>query len=526
STGNSGASISVTPSSTTTYTVTVSNIAGCTASDDVTVTVNALPVADAGTDFAICDGGSGTVDASASTGTPTLTYNWDNGLGAGVSHTIMPASTTTYTVTVTDGNNCTSTDDVIVTINSLPSAYAGVDQTICEGNTATLTATGGTSYAWSSGDITATASVNPVVTTNYTVTVSDVNGCSDTDDVTVNVNTLPLLSVSSTNAACGMTDGSATVNATGGSGTYTYQWDAAAAAQTTATAINLGAGTYYVTVDDGLCPVSTSATVIEDGVPVVSVVASSDTICEGGSVEIIASGADTYAWTPATGLNTTTGNTVIASPTATITYSVEGTSGACTNSTTVTIEVIPLPVAGFTYVDNMLEVTFTNTSQNAVTYFWNFGDGATTNMPNPVYTYGADGTYTVMLVATNECTSDTAYQTITVIGNSDIDPLAVEGRINLFPNPNNGVFVLEFSSAEIAEFTVTVRNITGQVIYSRNCQKPKTDIQQTINLGQIAKGTYELQVKQGDNVYNSRFVVGDARMKKPVKNDDIDTTQK
>ena len=178
-----GASHTVSPASTTTYNVTVTASNGCTATDQVTVTVNGLPTANAGADDAICEGLSTILTASGGTG-----YTWDNGLGAGASHTVSPVATTTYTVTVTDANGCSDTDQVTVTVNGLPTANAGADDAICTGSSTTLTASGGTGYTWDNGlGAGASHTVSPVATTTYTVTVTDANGCTATDQVTVTV---------------------------------------------------------------------------------------------------------------------------------------------------------------------------------------------------------------------------------------------------------------------------------------------------------------------------------------------------
>ncbi|MCB0562627.1 MAG: hypothetical protein KDD09_26930, partial [Phaeodactylibacter sp.] len=140
-----GANKTVSPAATTTYTVTVTDGSGCTDTDQVTVTVNDNPVVDAGPDVTICTGESTTLAASATGGDGNYAYNWDNGLGAGASHVVSPSQSTIYNVTVTDGNGCTDIDQVIVTVNPTPTADAGPDVSICNGESSTLTAgaTGG-----------------------------------------------------------------------------------------------------------------------------------------------------------------------------------------------------------------------------------------------------------------------------------------------------------------------------------------------------------------------------------------------
>jgi gliding motility-associated-like protein len=186
------------PAATTTYVVTTTNSYGCTATDDVVVTVNQLPTADAGTDATICFGVPANLNATgAGIGG---SYLWSP--GTGLSDTIInnpvanPGVTTVYTVTVTDASGCTDSDDITVTVDAAPVANAGADQAVCLGETAVLTATGGSIYSWNTGDTTATVSYAPSVTTTYVVTVSYANGCSSTDDVVITVNYFPTVTLS------------------------------------------------------------------------------------------------------------------------------------------------------------------------------------------------------------------------------------------------------------------------------------------------------------------------------------------
>jgi hypothetical protein len=183
------------PTSTTVYTVTVSNTNNCSATDNVTVTVNSNPTAEAGSDVAICNGGNTTLNASGGT-----SYSWSPATGLSLTTvsnpTANPTSTTVYTVTVTNANNCSASDNVTVTVNSNPTAEAGSNQNIYSGQSTTLNASGGVSYSWSpatglSSTTISNPTASPTVTTIYSVTVADANGCSATDNVTVTVNERP-----------------------------------------------------------------------------------------------------------------------------------------------------------------------------------------------------------------------------------------------------------------------------------------------------------------------------------------------
>ncbi len=132
----------------------------------------------------------------------------------------------TYNTSLTIRNNliCEFTQTQTITVNPLPTANAGADQTICEGTTASLVATGGNSYTWSNGQNTASIAVMPTMTTTYTVTVTDANGCTNTDNVIITVNSVTIptitqqvdtLTASSASSYQWFLDGNIIVGATG-----------------------------------------------------------------------------------------------------------------------------------------------------------------------------------------------------------------------------------------------------------------------------------------------------------------------
>jgi len=166
-----------------TYTITTTTIAnGCTASDQVQVTVNPIPTVNAGPDQTVCDGTSVTL-----TGAGALTYSWTPPVSDGIAFT--PASTATYTVTGTTVEGCTNTDQVTITVTPFPIINAGSDQTVCDGTAVTLIGSGGSSYSWTGG-ITDGVSFIPLTTATYTVTGTAGN-CTGTDQILVTVNPNP-----------------------------------------------------------------------------------------------------------------------------------------------------------------------------------------------------------------------------------------------------------------------------------------------------------------------------------------------
>jgi hypothetical protein len=205
--------VAFTPTATTTYTVTGTNANGCVSVDSVVVTVNPLPVVDAGADITVCAGTPVTLSANGA-----ATYTWNNGITNGVAFT--PTATMTYTVTGTNANGCVSVDSVVVTVNPQPVVDAGADITVCAGTPVTLSASGGASaYTWDNG-ITNGVAFTPTATTTYTVTGTDVNGCVNTDQVTVTVHPLPVVDAGADVTVCAGTP--VTLSA---SGAATYTWD-------------------------------------------------------------------------------------------------------------------------------------------------------------------------------------------------------------------------------------------------------------------------------------------------------------
>lgn len=178
SNGSTAAQFEVNPSTTTTYTLTVTSEFGCTATDQVVVVVNRAN-ANAGTDRSICRGNSTVLQASGGG-----TYLWSSGETT-TSITVSPDADKVYQVTV-NNNNCTASASVKVTVIPLPQASAGLPQTICRGQTTTLSASGGGSYLWNTGASTQQVTVSPTQSTDFTVTVTQ-NGCANTSGVRVTV---------------------------------------------------------------------------------------------------------------------------------------------------------------------------------------------------------------------------------------------------------------------------------------------------------------------------------------------------
>ncbi|MFN4080918.1 MAG: SBBP repeat-containing protein, partial [Saprospiraceae bacterium] len=169
-----------TPSASGVYTVVGTDANGCTGTASVSVTVNPLPALSVTSSAAsVCAGESVTLTASGAS-----SYVWDNGVTNGAPFT--PSASGVYTVVGTGANGCTGTASVSVAVNPIPTAQINGDLSVCAGNSLSLSASGGGSYVWSTGQTTATIVVTPSMGTTYSVTVSDA-GCSSQSSISVNV---------------------------------------------------------------------------------------------------------------------------------------------------------------------------------------------------------------------------------------------------------------------------------------------------------------------------------------------------
>jgi hypothetical protein len=232
-------------------------VTGCppSARTEVIVTVSGTaPIVNAGIDQTVCAGTSVTLTA---TGAGTI--SWNNGVSNGIG--FVPTTTTTYTVTVTSGA-CSNTDQVLVTVNALPTVSAGADQTICAGESVTLVGSGVSNLSWNNGVMNGT-DFNPTTTTTYTVTGTDANSCSNTDQVTVTVNPVPTATATISN--------STTITATPAG--QNYQWINCTTSQPIAGATNASYvatanGSYSVEVTNsfGCSKTSTCVTVNSVGI--------------------------------------------------------------------------------------------------------------------------------------------------------------------------------------------------------------------------------------------------------------------
>ncbi|MBK9460588.1 MAG: gliding motility-associated C-terminal domain-containing protein [Sphingobacteriales bacterium] len=416
---------SITVTSSGTYTVEVTNVAGCTSTDQIVVTAAASLTPNISTNSPICAGENATLDA----GNSFTTYAWSQG-GNSSTVTATPAITTTYTVTVTQAG-CSGTATAQVVVNPIPTATITGNAPICAGGSINLTANGGGTYLWN-GAFGSNASItdSPAATTTYTVTVTN-NGCSSTASTSVTVNPLPTASAGVNSNICEGTS----INLTASGGT-SYNWSGAGITASTqnqqnpviASATVGMSGIYSVTVTDGnTCSsvASVTATVAVCSCPnPATVTASSAAICSGATANLTATiggGATTATWTTSGNgtFDTTTGTSVTYTPSAadiaagnvSITITTDDPDGnntqcsAATTTITLTINAQPNALATPTQPTCSTDTGSILVTPAGATYAWT--GGLTGSNPTNLNA----GTYTVTVTAAGGC-SATASTTI------------------------------------------------------------------------------------------------------------------
>ena len=343
------------PSTTTTYTVIGTDFNGCTNIDQVTVAVIESTGISAGNDVTICEGNIVQLNAVGGSN-----YVWSPSTGLNnpnIANPIaIPTVTTTYTVTGISQNGCPSVDEVVIFVNPRPDAIACEDKTICSGESIQLIVTTHAQYSWSPTNTllnptSGTSTAFPTETTTYTVTVTDENGCTDTDEVVVFVNSPNIVNLGPDVTLCG----AGTVALDAGEG-IAYQWSPTTGLSNPnsrnpiATVTNTTTYTVQVTNADG-CIGTDNVTIninngpnADAGPPVV--------LCPGGSGQLMASGGVSYQWSPATGLS----NPNIANPIVTATqvtnYRVTVTDEFGCTATDETLVTVSLPLAVDPIINN------------------------------------------------------------------------------------------------------------------------------------------------------------------------------
>ncbi len=559
--------ITVSPTVTTTYTITTTG-GSCNGTNAITITVNQYPTitATASQTSNVCTGTGVTL-----TGTGATSYTWNPGSATGSSVVVNPTGTTTYTLSGTS-NGCTSTKTV--TISTIPSPTVTVTggTTVCAGDSATISASGASTYTWQPGSMTGSSVVvTPGSSTTYTVTATATNGCTATGTVTVNTTPKPIVNVVGLQVIC--QGKSSTLTA---SGAQSYSWSTGATTQSIIVTPTVTTS-YTVTGSVGSCKNTNTVTVTVNPAPVLTTTGNLN-VCLGDSTTLTVSGATNYVWSP--GSYTTSSITIM--PTTATTYTVTGNNGSCVGSLTLGITVAPKPVVSVsgsgTSVCSGTSVTLTGAG-NPTSWSWNPGGQTSSSVtvsptittiytvtgtigsctqtatiqvginsspvanPGPNQTicinsstqlFGTGGvayswspstglscttcqvptanptitTTYTLQVTSSNSCTNTAAVTVTVISCVGIEENSLVNNFNIYPNPNTGLFTIEADFKSNSQVNIQLSNMLGETVQSIENDMLTGSYRKEVNIQDLPKGIYFLIIR-GDKSQIIKKVIKD-----------------
>lgn len=443
-----------------TYNVTITDNNGCTFQTGITLTQpNALVASISNSVNVLCFGqSSGSAIASAAGGVGPYNYQWNsNPPQFNASAQNLPAGN--YTVTITDSNGCTDTDNITITQpNAALSATTSQTNVLCFGEStgvASVNVSGGTpnyTYSWNTNPVQTTSSISGLTAGSYQVIITDNNGCSITRTVVITQPVAPLSAsiTSTTNVNCfNQSTGSATVQANGGTAGYSYTWNTNPV-QNGPVASGLSAGTYIVTVSDNNgCTTTAQATINQPAAPLSLTLINQQNInCFGqstGTAVVAATGGTTsyaYSWNT----NPPTNSAVLSGvPAGTYQATVTDANG-CTAQLSVTLTQPASPLqASITNIQQVLcfgqstgSATVTASGGTAdYTYLWNDPSAQTTATATGL----AAGSYSVLVTDANGCTG-TVNVTITQPQSALSGSITAQTNVDCFGNASGAATVI------------------------------------------------------------------------------------
>lgn len=484
------------------YTITVTDIpTGCSATSNINVTQDiTLPsVTIISSPSVICSGNSSTLTANGA-----LTYTWSTTQNT-TSISVSPGTTSSYTVLGTGTNGCVNSAIETITVNATPTLAITGNTNICNGSTSTLTGSGATSYTWDSGANTTIISVTPTITTTYTLTGDNGNGCSSLLPVTVSI--IPNKAISgvltSTNGATG-----------GDIIIYKYTGALSQWVQLTLTPIS---GTYaFNNVDSGLYVIRAipTATNIQVTYAPNSISWQGATVINHGCTNNTTQNIDLIGFAPfVVGPGVVTGNIVEAAG-----------FGARMSNDESKPAVPGTPIGGIIVKGGknpggqMYVQTLTDASGNyTLTGF------PINTLPDDYFVFvdipGLDtnSTYYHISFAVNntvvnglDFNVDAQYinpiGSVTAISN---DQSVLESKITLFPNPVNQKFTLEYELIKSANVLIELFDVVGHKVktISSNSFEEKDKHSHSVNIEDLSAGVYFVKLKINDSETTIKLII-------------------
>ncbi len=465
-----------------TYCVTVNDANNCPANTCVTINEPTALNSNTTSVGTSCNGNDGEATVTVTGGTPPYSYQWSDGQTNATATGLVIG---TYSVLITDANNCTFQDVAAVAdaCNCAVNATASATNVLCNGDangSISLTVAGATapvSYQWDNG----MTMQNPtgLAAGTYCVTVNDANNCPANTCVTITEPTALNIATAGTDASCAGNDGTASATVAGGTAPYSYQWDDAAT-QTTATATGLAPGAYIVIITDvNNCSLQEIAIVQDACSCAVNAVASaSNSNCGApdGTATVNVTGAGTnvsYAWS--NGANT---QTVTNLPPGTYTVTVTDLASGCDDISTVTVgdggsisvNTITTPVS----CNGLNDGTATVSTSGNFTYAWSNGATTSTITNVPAGTYLVTVTQGTCVDVETAIVNEPAELSATIFGNDNFcsenagsaSAGATGGTAPYSYQWSNGVTTGGINGLSSGSYSLTVTDSNGCVSFS------------------------------------------------------------
>jgi gliding motility-associated-like protein len=468
------------------YTVTMTTASGCSNTAVANVSVYPVPTPSIVSNSPVCVGGVLTLNGS---GGATYQWNGPNSFSDPNQNTSINAVTMNaagvYTLLATAGS-CSATTTATIVINPLPNPNITTNSPICVGQDLTLSAAGGTAFAWtgpnsynSANQTNTITGASPVNAGTYTVVVIDGNNCTNFTTANVVVNPQPNVSATGTLVCENM---NAPLSASGGTA---YVWSGPGGYSSNVqnpTIFNIGqasAGQYTVMVTDAnSCTNTAVANIGINPAPTPSINTNSP-ICMNDVMSLSATGGVIYQWTGPNGFFSSAQSPTVLGTSSAVggIYQVTVTdANSCTATTTVNTIVNPNPVPQITSGPNQgcaplcVDFQVSSTPQASVAY-WNFGNGSMANgVLNTTSCYNAQGIYTINATVTdaNGCMGSATYtaevypKPIADFNHAPIKPVInIDGEVT-FTDASHGANIVSWNwyFMNTAQYTSTLQNPT------------------------------------------------------------------
>jgi hypothetical protein len=480
------------PTSTTTYTLNVTDANGCIQSAVSTLTVNPLPNIGMGGMITICNGNSTTLNATGAN-----TYTWSTGANT-TTITVSPSSSTTYSVNGTDVNGCTNFATSNITVNATP--VITVTTTIpatcfgtCNGQSdITISGVGGplsilpanwvlNGYA---------ASGTGLCAGTQSVTVTGGNGCPTTQTLTINEPTAITVTLTASATTCGSQNGAITSTVTGGSAPFNFLWNPGGS--TSLSISSAAAGTYSLNItDNNGCTANSSATVnTSTNTASVTINEISPMVCIGSSIALTTSGnVTTYIWS--TGAST---SGVTVSPFSNTTYTITGTDiNNCTTMATTTVTVNALPTIGAVASPTVVCPAGSSTlsATGASSYTWNPSGltgafvGVNTSTTTDYTVIGSDVNGCISTATVNVAVNAFDDLSGTIYDTTSSAPHTITNGLVYLYTQQNGSTAIDTSGLLANGISATINNSNGAYSFS-----------------QVAPGNYYLKAVADTHIYH------------------------